>query len=576
MADAGVSLAGPMQRSIGAGRFGAEQPPQTRTDAQGRFTLSGATGTNDAILVSSPLPFAQVVPAGDIAHEVLIRSPGPATLVVRFDIPGAKAWGDFSLHRLNAPNMKNVDLFATVKARNHGDPGSIQLPAGEYAFARVKEVATGASYSTRRCDQRRITLEPGKSLTVDVVRKDGQSLEGEVVLPSGAHPADAVVTISAAAAEGLREPDILRWSIPILDVTVAGYGGKWKSELIPPGEYFITAESYVSEPRNDQKYFRSGIPAPSFTGSVTVTVPKTGQVPPIRIEMKPYRPMPAATQPVAAPAKNESGSTQPADPSGSSAGEPSNLRPPETVDGNTPMVAVESHFATVPADVDKALRASYLTPQPLNAGTAAGGLDEKQCTALLTRLTPTHAPRLITFDHRQAYMRMDSPGITIDGKVVDDDGIPAKRVEVTPSISPDRKQVTLELNVSQRWLVTEWGRQIEETASASGEVILPDKGFVLLRIPVQRHRLRTTRAKNPRSAASQPWDVVREPIRERTPGKFVYVVIRATILDSYPTRQSNSSTPTLDSRSRPVVVRPGPRVESAPTPPATQARRRES
>ena len=105
-----------------------------------------------------------------------------------------------------------------------------------------------------------------------------------------------------------------------------------------------------------------------------------------------------------------------------------------------------------------------------------------------------------------------------------------RRVEVTPRVSGDRKSVALTLAFEARALLTETNTHLEDTATARTELTLADRGFALVRIPVQRHKVRLHDAPDPLNAGRKLTQISRDPDAIPSPGAWTYVVVRATIL----------------------------------------------
>ncbi len=201
------------------------------------------------------------------------------------------------------------------------------------------------------------------------------------------------------------------------------------------------------------------------------------------------------------------------------------------VDQAGPRVAVETHCSTISADFDKSLRAKYPTAEALETdGCSYGLFDQQQVTALLSELAARSEgvidlPRLVTFDRRKAFMNIMAQGFPERYEPP-----LGRRVEVTPRVSGDRKSVALTLAFEARALLTETNTHLEDTATARTELTLADRGFALVRIPVQRHKVRLHDAPDPLNAGRKLTQISRDPDAIPSPGAWTYVVVRATIL----------------------------------------------
>ena len=469
--------------------------PQTRTDVEGRFTLHSNSRKADRIIVSSPILLTRDLPAGDIDHETRFRLPETATLALQFDIPGAESEAKFHLGlRGWSLALKDVRV-PMVKARNHGRPTVVRLPAGEYQITRVRPMFGPSGLGENGlCDRQTVTLEPGKTVTVDVGRKEGQPVEGEIALPPGGRIAGGNVVITELAAEGLKDfMAVITQHIPIQDVAVCGPDGRWKTQIIPPGDYLAIAEAYG--PQAEQAAAPVGHPVeaakvsivndlqripPDYTGTARVTVPRTGMPPHVRIDMAPTPP--ATTQPTPRADATE------ASPRGPSADVPD-------APTSAPTVAVETRFITSPLAQDAHLLAgvgawtstfptSPLTSHteqfedavfidnPANVSPPHGEqrvmlLDDTQLTIFLRNTEQimasspnasiVDAPRLVAWDNKEASLSVNTTAQV--SLPVLSAGLfqPRKRVSplfrgrelrVTPTLSPDRQHVTLAIDAS--------------------------------------------------------------------------------------------------------------------------------
>lgn len=161
-----------------------------------------------------------------------------ASLMIRFDIPGAGEEAEFGLDGQGARR--------TVKIRNGGESILDDLPPGTYDFFRLKMAWGGGERRGIPCDRRTLTLAPGATSVVEVIRKEGHPLEGELVDQHESKIAGAFILVRPAAAEGLSERETIEF--PILDHVASDGDGEWKTAIIPPGDYLVTAEAYKPDP----------------------------------------------------------------------------------------------------------------------------------------------------------------------------------------------------------------------------------------------------------------------------------------------------------------------------------------
>jgi hypothetical protein len=289
VAGAKVLVSGPTMISITNGEIEGPGGVPQQTDAEGRFSVTGldlSGGTGEAlprVIVLAPGVHAWAVPVVPTAKEITIRLPEPASLKIRYDIPGADEEAEFRLElkTWTMPDWQGVQSVQIVKAPNGGEVTVSNLPPGAYDFARSKLVRVGDRGEGALLDRRSLELQGGQTAAVSVVRTEGQVIEGEVVgLPADTVPG-AFVEILAAPQDGGEIDDI---KTPRLDEVATGTGGSFRTSLIPPGTYLIKASAYEPEPRDG--VFVSGIRLPSYTGSTMVTIEAGGRPVHVRIEMK--------------------------------------------------------------------------------------------------------------------------------------------------------------------------------------------------------------------------------------------------------------------------------------------------
>jgi hypothetical protein len=270
--------------------FGREEyaSPRVRTDEAGRFTLEGDRSRANAVAVLSPTLLTRMLPDDDRA--LIIRLPESATLTIHFDIPQGENEATFVLHRTGwTYGMKGVCLDTVIKARNGGPATVSRLPVGKYSFRRVGPTLRLTSarnvMSSLNWERRAITLDPGQTVAIDITRKQGQPLTGKLVFPEDARVEYANVLIEDAAAEGLSLKEVAAGGVPTLDIQMCRPNGEFRTELIPPGDYLITAEAYAPQPKYDRLMGMREPQGPAYMGTAKVTVPKTGKPEPIRIKM---------------------------------------------------------------------------------------------------------------------------------------------------------------------------------------------------------------------------------------------------------------------------------------------------
>ena len=259
--------------------------PAAETDQQGRFVLTRAGAEKNRLVVNSPGLVVWVVPLPEPGKEATITLPQPATLKIRCDIPGAGDQAQFHLH-LNTWQMEGWKGLSDSRQYTHlivANPGESvlgNLTPGPYDLSRKKDLRVGDYGMGLFYDHRDITLEAGKTLEADFVRKAGQPILGQVVGLKDISVAGAFIFIKPAATTDDQRKGDAFWNT-IFDVLTCGVEGQFKTEPIPPGEYTVLAHAY-KKPDNLQ----SGERLPDYLGTAKVTVRAEGPPPQVRIEMK--------------------------------------------------------------------------------------------------------------------------------------------------------------------------------------------------------------------------------------------------------------------------------------------------
>ncbi len=304
VAGAKVFLGGPERfAEIRDGRTEHRSRVRKETDAHGRFVLHGAAKENlDQIVVLAPsLPVWTVpVQAPEPGKELTVKLPQPATLVIRYGIEGDEPIGQFRLElkTWEMPGWKGVvRSVQNPTAKNQGEVVLKNMTPGVYDVIRSKSLRFGIGGREAFCDRCDVTLKPGKTTTIEFVRKRGHPIDGELVGLEHTLVPGAYVYVRPPEATG--DPEARdEWRLPIFDGVACVRGGKFKTALIEPGQYKIVAHAFEPEPPGVG--FNTAWRLPAYVGTAMVRVPEDGPPPPVRIEMKPRaarRKTPSVTAP---------------------------------------------------------------------------------------------------------------------------------------------------------------------------------------------------------------------------------------------------------------------------------------
>jgi len=263
-------------------------PTLGKTDHDGRFTLRGSGQTTTRVLVSHESLHAWLTRVPKAGVKLTIRLPQPATIIVRYDIPGAAKTGDICLHlklREMPEWLRKVDYAAhTLHAPQKGKVVLRNLTPGPYEIFRSTDAGghvKGVNHLLdTRCGRRRVELKSGQTVNVDFIRKTGVAIVGSVSGLAANGCGRAFIRVEESGPRAGFKGD---WEPTLLDHISTGPDGKFKTSRIPPGRYTVVADAYAPDPST---LGRSGFHQPTFVGSTRVTVPETGQPVRVRILMK--------------------------------------------------------------------------------------------------------------------------------------------------------------------------------------------------------------------------------------------------------------------------------------------------
>ncbi len=261
---------------------------KTTTDEDGSFVLSGSGEEAKAIVVSTAALHVYCVPVTKLGEENRIELPEPATIILRYDIEGEKPEGQFHLYLKTFEMDAWKGIVASVQkptVPNKGETVLKNLTPGVYDLGRTKQLRLGDMGRGGFCDRRTITVEAGKVIHVDFVRRTGRPIEGEVVGLREEEVPGAFIYIKPAEATG-DTYNIDEWKLTTFDFLTCDVTGRFRSARIPPGFYTVIANAYKPESQTGGRMM-SGYRLPDFIGTTKVKVPKDGQPPYVRIEMKP-------------------------------------------------------------------------------------------------------------------------------------------------------------------------------------------------------------------------------------------------------------------------------------------------
>ena len=275
VAGAAVFLCGPRPVRLLNGKAEAFPGSTAKTDADGRFVLTGAGREATHVVVSAERFCIWAVKIADLGRQLAIRLPEPATVVLRYDIPDADAEGRFTLWTWNNPNLLGA-ISHSEQQMNVVKGGEIVLEnvtPGDYKVRREPKLQPGRPFALY--ERRYFTLESGKTTVLDFVRDRGQPISGIVL---GLKETGAATAAVQMFPEDGQDP---------VEMAYCEADGKFQTATILPGTYKLSV--WVYKPRET----RGGGPrlrGPDLAGTARATVTENGPPPDVEIELGPWKP----------------------------------------------------------------------------------------------------------------------------------------------------------------------------------------------------------------------------------------------------------------------------------------------
>jgi hypothetical protein len=323
--DASVFAVRPNGMTLAGGRavnsFDGEEDRPVRgakTDSEGRFELAlsvapgqgrptgdapTSAGATPGLAVSSPALDAWPVPLPEGEAEAVIRLPSPTRVEIRYDIKGsdeeASVFVQSVMHGVDV--WKGFEIVRHVPIRNQGRVELTSLPPGRYQFARSRMIYHGNIGQGLFLDRQYVEVVSDKTTPVSFVRTTGTRLAGSVEWDEGTKLTGVIISVRRAGSPDdplyerhfghLLDARLLRVSGnggPQEKPEIVGNRGLFLTERIPPGTYEVHAEGYA--PLTPEQERRSGIVRATLSAQSTVTVPESGVVHSLRLELKKLTP----------------------------------------------------------------------------------------------------------------------------------------------------------------------------------------------------------------------------------------------------------------------------------------------
>jgi beta-lactamase regulating signal transducer with metallopeptidase domain/HEAT repeat protein len=265
-----ASLAVNSEKKTISQRYIAGGMTDTDTDTDGNATGDASAAPKDAAKKEQPSQ-----PPQRATLKVVVDLPGAVqgneqrVVGSRADPAGPDVWLKIELKTREMKGHRDVAAF--VQNRSVVNPGEVvfeNLPPGTYDFYRSKIFFLGDVGNGAMCDRQDVTLLPGESKTIRLVRKSGQRVAGAIHgLPKDVP--GAFITIRPAEYSGLPQKKD-QWKLPTYDCLTCQNDANFLTGVLVPGDYKILAHAYRPEPKTGVNH--SGLRAPDFVGMTWVTV----------------------------------------------------------------------------------------------------------------------------------------------------------------------------------------------------------------------------------------------------------------------------------------------------------------
>ena len=277
--------------------------PQLRPTPADKKAADGdvapAAASTPGLVVSTPALDAWPAPLPEGDAEAVIRLPSPTRVEIDYNIDGgedeANVFLQSVMHEVDA--WKGFEIIRHIPVPNQGRVELSSLPPGRYQFARSRTLRHGNIGQGRFLDRQFVEVASDKTTAISFARPTGARLKGSVEWDEGTKLTGVIITVHKVAAPG--DPPSERHFPPLFDARllrvaandgskdkpeIVGRRGMFLTERIPPGTYEVHAEGYA--PLTPEQERLTGIIGPTLTGQSTVTVPESGAVPFLKIELK--------------------------------------------------------------------------------------------------------------------------------------------------------------------------------------------------------------------------------------------------------------------------------------------------
>lgn len=268
----------------------APDPPSTRTDDEGKFSLVREQSAANRLLVfaKDPIYWAAASSSLPATDNIEIRLPRSGSLAIHCDLPGKANPQPLQIELRTLDGVTwGGDLLRfgehTNSVENPGQKVFEHLPPGWYAVERNQSLRVGERMMLMNmADRQLVEVKPNEQAVARFERTVGRPLVGHVRGLEQIELSQARVTIQRLGPEeepGRNGKPIRLYTV--FDVLPIKSDGQFTTDPIPPGQYTIDLFAvHAATPA-------SSLPQTDFVGQTQFTVPADGEMPQVVVAAKP-------------------------------------------------------------------------------------------------------------------------------------------------------------------------------------------------------------------------------------------------------------------------------------------------
>jgi hypothetical protein len=235
------------------------------------------------------------IPITEPGREMKIVLPEPATLVVRYDIPGDTEQAQLRLElekTSKMPDWGGITAVTQPLVSNQCQIVLTNLAPGTYDFYRKKHLSVGDNGFGAALDHATLELQDGQVQDVDLVRATGFPVAGEITgFQDSGYPAAFIQVRPPGVTGAYFDPAEMK--LPFYDAVACEKDGRFQTARLSPGTYTLVAVAIQPpQPRKPEEEAEWGTrpPSPKCVGTAQVTVSADAAPARVSIELRPPKP----------------------------------------------------------------------------------------------------------------------------------------------------------------------------------------------------------------------------------------------------------------------------------------------